>query len=157
MIGIGIGMVAVMGITATGVVGMLLALPGASPIVVAIAAAYFIYLAFRIATAPPLAEGAHTHRQPSFAAGVLLSLVNPKGYAAMAALFSGFVLMQQRLVLDVAAKMIVLSTIIALVNIAWLFAGAGLARCFRMPAANRAVNVTFAALLVASVGFALMF
>jgi threonine/homoserine/homoserine lactone efflux protein len=145
-----------MGITATGVVGVLLALPGATPVVAAMAAAYFAWLAFRIAMAPPLAEGTHQHRQPSFAGGVFLSLVNPKGYAAMAALFSGFVLVREHLELDIAAKVIVLAAIITAVNMAWLVAGAALTRFFRDPAMNRAINVTFAALLVASVVFALL-
>lgn len=144
MAGIVIGMVAVMGITATGVVGVLLA------------AAYFAYLAFRIATAPPLTESTQ-QRQPSFGGGVFLSLVNPKGYAAMAALFSGFVLIPERLELDVAAKVIVLAAIITAVNIAWLIAGAALTRFFQAPGTNRAINVTFAALLVAFVAFALLF
>src|SRR4051794_31764222 len=84
MTGINLGMVGVIAITATGVIGIVLALPGATPIVTAVAAAYFLYLAFRIATAPPLSDNAPEARRPSFAAGVLLSLVNPKGYAAMA-------------------------------------------------------------------------
>ncbi len=157
MTGIIIGMVVVMGITATGVVGVVLALPGATPVVVALAAAYFVYLAFRIATAPPLAEGTRQSRRPSFAGGVFLSLVNPKGYAAMAALFSGFVLVRERLALDVAAKAIVLAAIISAVNLAWLVAGAALTRFFREPRTNRIINVTFAVLLVASVAFALLF
>jgi len=156
MAGLVIGMVAVMAITATGVVGVLLALPGATPVVVALAAAYFVYLAVRIATAPPLVEDAG-RRRPSFAGGVFLSLVNPKGYAAMAALFSGFVLVRERLDLDVAAKTAVLAAIITAVNLAWLAAGAALTRCFRDPATNRVVNVTFAVLLVASVAVALWF
>lgn len=154
--GIVIGMVAVMGITATGVVGLLLALPGATPVVVALAAAYFVYLAFCIATAPPLTAGSQERRLPSFAGGIFLSLVNPKGYAAMAALFSGFVLVRERLALDVAAKVMVLVMIVAAVNIAWLFAGAALTRFFREPGLNRAINVSFAVLLVASVAFALL-
>ena len=52
--GIVVGMVAVMVIVASGVVGLLLAVPGATPVVTVLAAAYFIYLAWRIATAPPL-------------------------------------------------------------------------------------------------------
>src|SRR5690242_7085246 len=64
MAGIIIGMVAVMGIVATGVMGLLLTLPGATPVVAAAAAAYFIYLAIRIATAPPLSEGTDGRRQP---------------------------------------------------------------------------------------------
>lgn len=156
MTGINLGMVAVMGITATGMVGVLLALPGATPIVLALSAGYFAYLAFRIATAPPLAEGGRQRRQPSFAGGIFLSLINPKGYAAMAALFSSFVLIRERLALDVAAKIFVLAVIIAAVNIAWLVAGAALTRFFKDPRMNRIINVSFAILLIASVGTALL-
>jgi threonine/homoserine/homoserine lactone efflux protein len=153
--GIVIGMVAVMAIVASGLVGLLLAVPGATPVVTVLAAAYFLYLAFRIASAPPLAEEGGERRAPTFAGGLLLSLVNPKGYAAMAALFSGFVLVQERLALDIATKMAVLVLIITAVNVAWLLAGAALTRFFREPRTNRIINVTFAVLLVASVVFAL--
>ena len=153
--GIVLGMVAVMAITASGVVGVLLAVPGATPIVAGLATAYFAYLSYRIATAPPLSGGSEGQRRPSFAGGVFLSLVNPKGYAAMAALFSGFALMRERVVLDAALKTAVLLAIIVAVNIGWLFAGAALTRCFREPRTNRIVNVTFAVLLVASVAGAL--
>ena len=74
----------------------------------------------------------------------------------MAALFSGFVLVQERLALDIAAKLAVLAAIITAVNLAWLIAGAALTRSFREPRANRIINATFAILLVASV-FALLF
>jgi threonine/homoserine/homoserine lactone efflux protein len=156
MIGIDLGMVAVMGITATGVVAVLLALPGATPIVAGLAGAYFVYLAWRIATAPPVTEKTGEHRPPSFAGGVFLSLVNPKGYAAMAALFSGFVLVGESLELDAAAKLMVILTIIVAVNTAWLFAGSALTRFFRDPRTNRAINLAFAILLVASVAVALV-
>jgi len=156
MTGINLGMIAVMGITASGIVGLLLAVPGATPIVVALSSVYFAYLAIRIAAAPPLAEAGPHNRQPSFAGGILLSLINPKGYAAMAALFSGFVLIRERLALDVAAKILVLAAIIVAVNIVWLFGGVALTRCFRNPRTNRIVNVGFAILLVASVGAALL-
>ena len=156
MTGINLGMVAVMAITASGIVGLLLALPGATPVVIGLSSAYFAYLAYRIATAPPLADGGNERQQPSFAGGVFLSLVNPKGYAAMAALFSSFVLIRDRFDLDVAAKIAVLAILIAAVNVAWLFMGAALTRFFRDPRRNRIINVTFAVLLVASVGVALL-
>lgn len=157
MIGLNAGMVVVMGVTASGVTGLLLAVPGAAPVVAALAAAYIVYLAYRIATAPPLAENAGDARQPSLAGGVFLSLVNPKAYAAMAALFSGFVLVRERPELDAAFKIVVLLAIIALVNVTWLFVGSVLTRAFRQPRVNRAINVAFAVLLVASVAFALLF
>lgn len=157
MAGINLGMVAVMAVTASGVIGLLLAIPGAAPLVTAAAAAYFVYLAWRIATAPPLSDYGSGRREPSFVAGVLLSLVNPKAYAAMAALFSGFVLVAGRVELDVAAKIAVLMIVIPTVNLAWLATGAALTRFFREPRTNRAINIAFAVLLVASVAFALAF
>ena len=155
--GIVVGMVGVMAIVASGLVGLLLAVPGATPVVTVLAAAYFLYLAWRIATAPPLAADTALRRTPTFTGGLLLSLVNPKGYTAMAALFSSFVLVHERLALDVAAKMAVLVLIITAVNVAWLLAGAALTRFFRDPRTNRMINVAFAILLVASVALALAF
>ena len=157
MTGINLGMAGVMAITASGVVGILLALPGATSVVTVLAGAYFLYLAFRIATAPPLSEHDEARKPPSFAAGVFLSFINPKGYAAMAALFSGFVLLRDRLVLDAAVKIAVVAIVITSVNLAWLFAGAALTRMFREPGPNRIINVTFAILLIASVAVALRF
>lgn len=157
MAGIVIGMVAVMAITASGVVGILLAVPGATPAVTALTAAYFAYLAFRIATAPPLASRSPALPRPSLAGGIFLSLANPKGYAAMAALFSGFVLVRGNLELDVAAKMLVLAATITGVNVAWLTAGAALTRSLRDPRTNRAINVSFAVALIASVAAAMLF
>lgn len=155
LVGLTIGMVGVMAVTASGLVGVLLALPGATPVVTVLAGIYFVYLAFRIATAPPLTADAGERREPSFAAGLLLSLVNPKGYAAMAALFSGFVLVRSSLALDVASKVVVLLVIITAVEVVWLLAGAALTRFFREPRANRIINVSFAVLLLASVAAAL--
>ena len=157
LIGLSIGMVIVMGITATGVLGLVLALPGATPVVAGIAGVYFAYLAFRIATAPPLAESTEARREPSLAAGVIQSLINPKAYAAMAALFSGFVLVRSDIALDLAVKILVVMMIIVVVNLAWLAGGVALTRWFRDPRTNRIINVTFAVLLLASVAAALLF
>ena len=155
MAGIDAGMVVVMSVTAAGVTGLVLAIPGATPVVAVLAALYFVHLAWRIATAPPLGDTA-PGSEPSFAAGVLLSLVNPKGYAAMAALFSGFVLIRGRPELDAALKLGVLIVIVVSVNAAWLIAGAALTRFFREPRTSRVINVAFAILLVASVGAAVL-
>jgi threonine/homoserine/homoserine lactone efflux protein len=149
--GIVVGMVAVMAAVAGGLVGLLMAVPGVTPVVTVLATAYFLYLAWRIAMAPPLSADNTVRRSPTFIAGLGLSLVNPKGYAAMAALYSGFVLVPDRVGADIAAKMAVLTLIIVAVNVAWLLAGAGLTRFFRDPHSNRLINVVFALLLVASV------
>jgi len=154
-IGIVVGMIAVMAITASGLVALLLAVPGATPVVTTAAALYFVWLAWRIATAPPLSDEAGQRQPPSLAGGLALSLVNPKGYAAMAALFSGFVLLSGQLVLDAALKIALLTILITAVNIGWLLSGALLTRYFREPRSNRIINVVFALLLLASVPLAL--
>jgi threonine/homoserine/homoserine lactone efflux protein len=154
-VGLLAGMVLVMAVVASGLVGLVVALPGVSPFVTGGAALYFVYLAWRIATAPPLDASAGQGRPPTFFAGVMLSLVNPKGYAAMAALFSGFVLVRERLAADALSKTAVLVVVIAAVNFAWMFAGAALSRFFRDPRTSRIVNVTFAILLLLSVGLAI--
>jgi len=153
--GIVVGMVGVMVITASGVVGLLLALPGVTPVVTLAAGAYFVWLAWRIATAPPLAAEGADRRPPSFAGGLGLSLVNPKGYAAMAALFSGFVLLRERLALDAGVKIALLTVVIVAVNLVWLLSGALLTRFFRDPRTNRIINIAFAVLLLASVALAI--
>jgi threonine/homoserine/homoserine lactone efflux protein len=158
MVGMLVGMVGVMTVTASGAVGVVLAVPGAVPVVTVLAGVYFAWLAWRIASAPPLTDQAADRPAPSFAGGVLLSLVNPKGYVAMAALFSGFVLARERLGLAAEAglKIAVLTAIIAAVNVAWLLAGAALTRWFRDPVANRVINITFATLLITAVALALV-
>ncbi|MBL6615823.1 MAG: LysE family transporter [Reyranella sp.] len=143
LVGIVAGMVVVMAIVASGLIGLALAVPGVTPVVTVLAAAYFLYLAWRIATAPPIGETDRERRAPSFTAGLLLSLANPKGYAAMAALYSGFDL-------GIPAKMTLLTAIMVAVNVVWLLAGASLTRFFREPRTNRAINIAFAVLLVVS-------
>ena len=107
------------------------------------------------ATAPPLGEANGDAAAPSFAAGFALSLINPKGYAAMAALFSGFALLPQQPAIDAILKIGLLLLVIAAVNIAWLLAGSGLTGLFREPRSNRIVNLIFAMLLLASLAAAI--
>ncbi|HLG48400.1 MAG TPA: LysE family translocator [Reyranella sp.] len=154
LLGIVVGMVAVMAITASGVVGLLLAVPGVAPVVTVAAALYFVWLAWRIATAPPLSADHGDRQSPSFLGGFGLSLINPKGYAAMAALFSGFVLLRGRLALDAGVKIALLTAVIVFVNVLWLLSGALLTRFFRDPRSNRIINIAFAVLLLASVAVA---
>jgi threonine/homoserine/homoserine lactone efflux protein len=155
MIGIVAGVVVVMTLVASGLIGLMLALPRAAPVMAALAAAYIAWLAWRIAMAPPLGEQSKAS-PPSILAGFFLALANPKAYAAMAALFSGFALISERPGLDASLKAMLLIAIMIAVDLAWLMAGAALTRCFRDPTVNRAINVAFAALLVASVGLALL-
>lgn len=157
MVGVITGVAMVMAITASGVIGLVLALPGVAPVIAVLASAYMIYLAYRIATAPPLAEHAGTGRPPGYLGGIFLALANPKAYAAMAALFSGFVLILENPLQDALTKGAILVVIITMVNLVWIHVGAALTRLFREPRSNRIVNIAFAVLLILSVVFAVAF
>lgn len=150
------GVAAVMAITASGVVTVIFALPGATPVLTIAAAAYMIYLAWKIATAPPLSETSGDGQAPSFLGGTLLGLANPKAYAAMTALFSGFLLVEGNPLHDAFAKGLLVLVTICCVNTVWVHVGSALTQLFRSPRANRIVNLCFAVLLVVSVLLAVL-
>jgi threonine/homoserine/homoserine lactone efflux protein len=145
-----VGVFAVMLATATGLTGLVLAQPGVAPVVSLLAAAYMVYLAYRIATAPPVTNAATEHA-PGFGPGLFLGLGNPKAYAAMAALYSGFMLLPSDPVADAVAKTGILLLMIVAVDVVWLLVGSALTRASARPAVHRAINVAFAVLLLASV------
>ena len=140
---------------AAGIVAAVLAIPHAAGILTVIAAVYLAYLAYRIATAPPIDDKADIADAPGFATGLVLNLVNPKAYAAFIALFSGFDLIPSAPIFSAALKAAILSVMVIPVNIAWLSAGSALRHLFHHPRTSRLINIAFAVLLVASVAIAL--
>jgi len=152
--GIIAGVWLVMLLTATGLAAFLLGEPSLGPILKGAAALYMLYLAWRIATAPPLSADDAERAPPSFGAGIFLGVGNPKSYAAMATLFSGFMLVRDAPAHDVALKMALLVGMMVAVNLLWLLLGAALTSAFRDARMNRAINIVFALSLLASVAFA---
>ena len=139
----------------TGVVGALLAHPGVAPVIVGLAVAYMLYLAYRIAMAPPLGEQALKGRPPGFLAGFLLGITNPKGYAVFATLFSGFVVIPDDVTTDALLKGVALFGLLTAIDLSWLFAGAALRHLFHDPGVSRRINIGFAVLLLVSVALAI--
>ncbi len=148
--GICLGTAGVLLIVATGVTGLVLSVPGIAPVIVAVAGAYILYLAWKIANAAPPAERGREDGAPAFLGGFLLAIANPKAYAAIGAVYSGATLIDARPLDDAAAKVVLLSLVIVVVNSLWLLFGAGLAGVLRRPKSGRALNVVFAVLLVAA-------
>ena len=155
-VGLTVGMLIVIALVGSGVAGLIFILPGAVPIITALAAAYFLYLTYKIATAPPLSQPEAGRKPPSRIAAVFVSLANPKAYAAMAAMFSGFTLVTQNPTADTAAKVATLLAVIIIVNLVWLLAGAALTPFLLDARTSRAINVAFAAALLVSVGLAVV-
>ncbi len=155
MAGLNIGMALVIGLTGSGVSAAVLALPAVVPVIVGVAVIYFLWLAWKIATAPPVGEVTGADHAPGLREGVVISLANPKAYAAMSAMFATPALTSLSTWGEVLAKAALLWAVIWAVNICWLTAGAALTPLFRDPKASRVINISFAVLLLLSVGLTL--
>lgn len=156
MIGLNIGMALVIALTGSGVSAAVLAFPAVEPVVVAAAILYFLWLAWRIATAPPISKTKGPSHTPRWHQGVAISLLNPKAYAAMSALFTTPALTALPPWGEALTKATILWVVIWLVNVCWLTAGAALAPWLRNPRASRVINICFAIALLLSVGLSLL-
>jgi threonine/homoserine/homoserine lactone efflux protein len=154
MTGIIVGVLVVFAAAAAGVTGLILAQPLLGPVVKLLLLLYMLWLAWSIASAPPLSEGGQDSA-PTLWGGILLGVGNPKAYAAMAALSSGFVLAADAAT-DGTIKAVVLLAVMIAVDLAWLLAGSALARAMRKPSTSRAINIVFAVALLASVAASLL-
>src|SRR5262249_60272804 len=65
----------------------LLAVPALKTALVVVSALYILWLAYHLATAPPLADNTGAD-PPSLAGGLLLGVANPKAWVAIAAVFA---------------------------------------------------------------------
>jgi threonine/homoserine/homoserine lactone efflux protein len=155
LVGIIAGTTIVLVAVGTGITATLLAVPALRSVLIAISVAYILWLAYHVATAPPLAAQAATSSAPTLAGGVLLGVANPKAWVAIGAVFAG-----NRLATgatgDAGVKIAILTVMIVLINAAWLLAGASFAPLLRDARRARIINVTLAVALVGSSALAVL-
>ncbi|HVB10346.1 MAG TPA: LysE family transporter [Bacillota bacterium] len=138
---------------ATGITVTLLAMPELRLLLIAASAGYILWLAYRLATAPPVS--AQPARAPSLGGGLLLAIANPKAWVAIAATFASARLLVGT-AQDAVVKVGVLAGMLVPIMTAWLFAGSTLAPLLRSPRAGRAIHVVLAGALVAAAALALL-
>ena len=155
LVGIVVGSTIVLVAVATGITAALHAVPAAANVLVGLSAAYMLWLAYHIATAPPLAEQAAAAHASSLAGGTLLGVANPKAWVAIAAVFAGAHLGAGPTA-DAAAKFAVLAAMIVVINTAWLAVGASLAPALRDRRRARVVNGSLAVALVGATALAVV-
>ncbi|MEQ8586668.1 MAG: LysE family transporter [Thalassobaculaceae bacterium] len=115
-----VGNSAVLLMIATGITGLILALPAAIPVLTTVGLAYLLYLAWKIATAPAVRSDGVAGAAPSLDGGFLLSLVNPKAYAAIGAVYASGSIVPGDPILDTALKLAVLTGVNGTGNTTWL-------------------------------------
>ncbi|MFS8113284.1 LysE family transporter [Rhizobium jaguaris] len=140
---------------AVGVVAVLLSVPHGASALTAVSTVYILYLAFRIATAPPLARRGDQAATPAFAGGFLLAVANPKAYLAIAAVFAGVSLFKDQRTLDAVSKIALLSMMIVIIHLCWLLAGTSLSRFLQNPTISRIVYMSLAGILIVTTALAL--
>lgn len=150
VLGLMLGTTAVLVAVASGVIAMLLSLPALGSALIYASAVYILYLAWRIASAPPLEDQPADLPSPSFAPGFLLALANPKAWFAIAAVFTASTLVVGSSAADASLKVAVLVVMIVIIHLGWVLAGASLSRFLRDPLISRIANVVFAVVLVAT-------
>jgi threonine/homoserine/homoserine lactone efflux protein len=145
--GINLGTIAVLLAVALGASALLLAMPQlALPITIA-ASLYILYLAYRIATAPPLSDQSG-QAAPGWLPGFALAIANPKAWLAIGAVYAKAVLVPADALSDAVLKCLILSTAIIAIHALWALAGSALTLFLRDPKASRLINLALAATLV---------
>jgi threonine/homoserine/homoserine lactone efflux protein len=145
-----LGTSTIMVLVATGVTGLVASVPAAAPVLSALAGLYILYLAYRIATAPPVDELEQRAVLPPLLGVYGMAVANPKAWGAMGALFSGFPLLGDP-VTEAILKVGLLTALALVINTAWMLGGRTLARAMQTTHTSRALNLFFALLLVVAV------
>ena len=136
---------------ALGVFGLVSAVPAAEPVLMGLAGAYILYLAWKIWSAPPVTTRDAGTSMPAALGVYLMAVANPKAYAAMGALFSGFPLIDGDPLANGVLKSALLICCATVINLGWMTVGTALAQMLSDPGTSRMLNRVFAVLLVVSV------
>ena len=138
----------------SGLAAVVLSVPEVRAILVWASAAFFVYLAAKIALSGARVGFIETASAPGFVGGLLLQFINPKAYAVNNLLFSGYAFWPQSLTVEVVLKLLIVNAIWIPVHLIWLAAGVTLKRLNLSPGAQRAINVGMALSLLAVVALA---
>ena len=149
VVGLILGTMTVLLAVALGLASLIVAIPAANRIISLAGSLYILYLAYKIATAPPLGDATHHATAPSILPGYLLGIANPKAYLAIAAVYAGTTLSPNPIA-DATSKLAALGTMIALIHLFWLTIGVSLAHALRHPVASRCINAGMALALGAT-------
>jgi threonine/homoserine/homoserine lactone efflux protein len=155
LFGIILGTTLVLVAVATGITAALLAVPAIGSVLIWISVAYILWLAYHIATAPPLWKMTGASDAFSLLGGAILGIANPKAWVAIAAVFAS-VHLADAPKNDATAKIVVLTVMIIVICATWLVAGRSIAPLLRDPRRARLVNAALAVGLVAATALAVL-
>lgn len=146
--GIQTGLLAAAVLSGTGISWLLEAMPGLLWIMKIGASGYLLYLAWQIATAPPVVmQAGATDRPHKFVTGFALAAINPKVYLGLTSLFTAHPALHHQMFGDIALKVAIVMIVMTLVDAAWLWVGAVVGLIKVSDAAQRSTNIVLGGIL----------
>jgi threonine/homoserine/homoserine lactone efflux protein len=147
--GLQVGLALAAAISAAGLLSVLAAFPVLLKAASIVAVLYLVYLAWKMGTAPVAAAG-NAGISTSSVGGLFLGLTNPKAYLAFASLMASTTLIGGGASADAALKWAIIVGVILVVDMAWVLLGALLHRATLPARIERAMNIVFAASILAA-------
>lgn len=142
--GLCIGQALVFIAVAAGLSAFVLATPWLRLTLMSMSFCYLLYLAGRIAFAGSKIGFIQSENAPGLMAGLLLQPINPKAYAVLTALLTGFPLYFEGYWTEIAIKFVILNIIWIPIHVIWVYFGVSLKRINLSPTVQRGVNIAMA-------------
>jgi threonine/homoserine/homoserine lactone efflux protein len=150
MLGIVVGFALMLTLVCAGLGSALVRWPLLLPLFRWAGAAWLVWLAWQIASAPSPGEGGRT-RVLSFSGAVAFQWINPKAWLIAVGAAGEYLSPNQPLVAQLARIFVVFLAVGMPCVLVWALLGSGAGRLLRSPAQLRAFNVAMAVVLVLSV------
>jgi threonine/homoserine/homoserine lactone efflux protein len=149
MLGIAVGFAMMLTLVCAGLGSALVKWPVLFPLFRWVGAAWLVWLAWKIATAPPPGEGGR-RRVLGFFGAAAFQWINPKAWLIAVGAAGAYLLPDQSLAQQLARIFVVFLAVGMPCLLVWALLGSGAARVLRSQAQLRAFNVAMAGLLVLS-------
>jgi threonine/homoserine/homoserine lactone efflux protein len=149
MLGIAFGFSLMLALVCAGLGSVLVSWPLLLPLFRWIGAAWLVWLAWQIASAPPPGEGGR-RRVLGFFGAAAFQWVNPKAWLIAVGAAGEYLSPHQSLIIQLARIFVVFLLVGMPCLLVWALLGSGAGRLLRSPVQLRAFNVAMALLLVLS-------
>lgn len=157
-LGLQLGVATACAISAAGLFSLLQAIPGATQVMGFIAAAYLIYLAYKIAFMPVGndSKGKLKGYDPTPWGGFLIGIINPKAYMTFISIMSTYLIVPQSGTLDMLVKWAACVVILVSVDALWLWLGDALGKANLSVKTEKALNMAMGLIILVMALLALM-
>ncbi|MEO1136831.1 MAG: LysE family transporter [Pseudomonadota bacterium] len=137
-------------LSAFGVAAMLAAAAPLRILLQVLAAAYILYLALRVYRGAGASESVTESKAPGFSDGFILNIINPKAYAAFAAIFASFGVRHGDPVVSALATAALTFVLVCMIDFAWLAFGGAFKRITGDTARGALIRAGFAIMMAAT-------